>query len=328
MKIIDAHHHIIPKSIVDLIRKGDSRFQAEIQLREGKEWIVHQQGYAYPLFDKFYDVDAKLSDMRAANLDAVVLSPAPPMFYYWLHPEKAADISRLVNDETAAFVAANKQSFGAMATVPMQDPKLAVRELERVKSQYDISAIEIGTSIEGVNLDDPRFLPFFEAADALDVTLFLHPYYVGDKAGLSRYYFTNLIGNPLDTAIAAGSLIFGGVLDRFPHLKVMLAHGGGYFPYQIGRLNKGYQERKESRTCKEQPSFYLDRFYFDTLTFYPKSLEFLIDLVGDKQVVLGSDYPFDMGTLQPCAIMNECDFTEETKQNVMERNIKTLFRNL
>jgi aminocarboxymuconate-semialdehyde decarboxylase len=328
MKIIDAHHHIIPKTVVDLVRNGDPRFQAEIQIRDGKEWIVHQQGYAYPLFDKFYDADAKLRDMKTANLDAVVLSPAPPMFYYWLDADKAADISRLVNDGTAEFVAQHKQSFDAMATVPMQDPNLAVKELARVNSEYGISAVEIGTSIEGVNLDDPKFLPFFEAADALGVTLFLHPYYVGDKSGLSRYYFTNLIGNPLDTAIAAGSLIFGGVLDRFTNLKVMLAHGGGYFPYQIGRFNKGYQERKESRTCKEQPSFYLDRFYFDTLTFYPKSLEFLVDLVGNDHVVLGSDYPFDMGTLQPADIVNECDFSQETKQNVLERNVKKLFKNL
>jgi aminocarboxymuconate-semialdehyde decarboxylase len=328
LTIIDTHHHIIPKSIVDLIRKGDPRFQAEIQIRNGQEWIVHQQGYAYPLFDKFYDVEAKLSDMRDANLDAVVLSPAPPMFYYWLDANKAADISRMVNDGTAQFIAENKQSFAGMATVPMQDPKLAVKELERVKDQYGISSVEIGTSIEGANLDDPQFLAFFEAADALDMTLFLHPYYVGDKSGLSRYYFTNLIGNPLDTAIAAGSLIFGGILDRFTNLKVMLAHGGGYFPYQIGRMDKGYQERKESRTCNEKPSSYLNRFYFDTLTFYPKSLEFLVDLVGEEQIVLGSDYPFDMGTLDPCQIVNECDLSLNTKQKIYEGNAKKLFKNL
>lgn len=323
--IIDAHHHIIPKSVVDLIRKGDPRFDAEIQMRNQQEWIVHRQGYTYPLFDKFYDSEAKLQDMSAANLDAVVLSPAPPMFYYWLAAETAAGISTLVNDGTAELISQNTQSFQGMATVPMQDPKLAIKELERVKNKYDFHAVEIGTSIEGTNLDDPKFIPFFEAADALGFTLFLHPYYVGDKSGLSRYYFTNLIGNPLDTAIAAGSLVFGGILDRFPRLKVLLAHGGGYFPYQIGRFNKGYQERKESRTCQELPSFYLDRFYFDTLTFYPKSLEFLVDLVGDQHVLLGSDYPFDMGTLRPSDMVNECHFSEETKQKIWDKNVKSLF---
>jgi aminocarboxymuconate-semialdehyde decarboxylase len=325
---IDVHHHIIPESVVNLIRNGDTRFQAEIQMRDQQEWIVHKQGYAYPLLDKFYDAAAKRQDMSAANLDFVVLSPAPPMFYYWLHPDSAIGISRLVNDGVAEFVAENRQSFQAMATVPMQDPVLAIKELERVKDLYDIRAVEIGTSIEGVNLDDPKFLPFFEAAESFGVTIFLHPYYVGDKSGLSRYYFTNLIGNPLDTAIAAGSLIFGGIFDRFPDLKVLLAHGGGYFPYQIGRLNKGYQERKESRTCKEQPSFYLDRFYYDTLTFYPKSLEFLVQLVGDQHVLLGSDYPFDMGTMQPGHIIDECDFTNETKQKILGKNVKDLFHNL
>lgn len=322
--IIDVHHHIIPKSIVDLIRKGDSRFEAEIQLREEQEWIVHRQGYAYPLFDKFYDGTAKLQDMKAAHLDTVVLSPAPPMFYYWLDSNTAADIARMVNDGTAELIAQDKQSFKGMATVSMQDPNLAVKELQRVKDQYGIKAVEIGTSIEEINLDDPKFTPFFEAADALGFTLFLHPYYVGDKTGLSKYYFTNLIGNPLDTAIAAGSLIFGGVLDRFKNLKVLLAHGGGYFPYQVGRFNKGYQERKESRTCNEPPSSYLNRFYFDTLTFYPKPLEFLVDLVGEEHVVLGSDYPFDMGTLDPCNILNESKLADETKRKIWDENVKQL----
>jgi aminocarboxymuconate-semialdehyde decarboxylase len=323
--IIDAHHHIIPEDVVQLIRKGDTRFEAEIQMRDGQEWIVHRQGYAYPLFDKFYSAEAKMQDLKDAHLDAVVLSPAPPMFYYWLDSDTGADVAKIVNDGIAEFTNNNRKNFRAMATVPMQEPALAIKELERVKDLYDIRAVEIGTSIEGVNLDDPKFTPFFEAADALGFTLFLHPYYVGDKNGMSKYYFTNLVGNPLDTAIAAGSLIFGGILDRFPHLKVMLAHGGGYFPYQIGRFNKGYQERKESRTCKELPSTYLNRFYFDTLTFFPKSLEFLVELVGNDHVVLGSDYPFDMGTLKPCDVVNSCDLTEEIKQNIWDKNVKALF---
>ncbi len=323
--IIDTHHHIIPEPVIQRIRTGDPRFEAEIQVRNGQEWIVHRQGYAYPLFDKFYDSGAKLRDMKAANLDMVILSPAPPMFCYWLDASTANDIARLVNDGTAEMAARHPSSFKAMATVPMQEPKLAIKELQRVKEQYGMQAVELGTSIEGVNLDDPSFLPFFEAAESLGCTLFLHPYYVGDKSGLSRYYFTNLIGNPLDTAVAASSLIFGGVLDRFPRLKIMLAHGGGYFPYQIGRLNKGYEERRESRTCQEQPSHYLNRFYYDTLTFHAKSLEFLVELVGDRNVVLGSDYPFDMGTLTPCDLVNECRFSEETKQKIWHENAGTLF---
>ncbi|MBT2686028.1 amidohydrolase family protein [Bacillus sp. ISL-37] len=326
--IIDAHHHIIPRAAVEEIRKGNSRFEAEIQVKDGQEWIVHRQGYAYPLFDKFYDNEAKLQDMKEANLDAVVLSPAPPMFYYWQEGNTAADIARLVNDGTAEMMSQNSRIYKGMATVPMQHPSLAIKELERVKSNYGIRAVEIGTSIEGVNLDDPKFLPFFEAADAMGFTLFLHPYYVGDKSGLARYYFTNLIGNPLDTAIAAGSLIFGGILDRFKSLRVLLAHGGGYFPYQIGRFDKGYQERKESRTCEELPSSYLNRFYYDTLTFDSRTLEFLVNLVGKDQVVLGSDYPFDMGTLKPCDIVNQCDFAHEVKQGIWNQNIKSLFEEL
>jgi aminocarboxymuconate-semialdehyde decarboxylase len=323
--IIDTHHHILPRQIVEAIRSGDQRFQAEIQTKENQEWVVHQQGYAYPLFDKFYDVEAKISDMKNAGLDRVVLSPAPPMFNYWLDPETAAGISKIINDGTAEFAGENPDLFQGMATVPMQDPTLAVKELERIVHEHQITAVEIGTSIEGVNLDNPKFTGFFEAAEALNVTVFLHPYYVGDKSGLSKYYFTNLVGNPLDTTVAAGSLIFGGVLDKFPRLKVLLAHGGGYFPYQIGRFDKGFEERRESRTCKEKPSSYLNRFYFDTLTFNPQALKYLIDLVGSDRVVLGSDYPFDMGTLNPKAFVEECQISAEAREIIYQESVMKLF---
>lgn len=323
--IIDTHHHIIPKNLVDLVRKGDSRFDAEVQTIDGQEWMVHKQGYKYPLFNKFYDSASKKEDMKTGKLDKIILSPAPPTFNYWLNDTTAKEVAILVNDGIAEMMAENTQVYRAMATVPMQNPQLAVQELERVHKQYGIKAVELGTSIEGVNLDDPKFLPFFEAADAMGITLFLHPYYVGDKSGLSKYYFTNLVGNPLDTAVAAGSLIFGGVLDRFKNLKVMLAHGGGYMPYQIGRFDKGYRERKESRTCENLPSSYLNRFYFDTLTFSPKPLEFLVNLAGEDNVVLGSDYPFDMGTLTPVDIVNECNFSEQVKAKILSKNAKFLF---
>lgn len=323
--ITDVHHHIIPKDVVDMIRKGNSKFDAEIQIRNEQEWIVHRQGYAYPLFNQFYDVETKLQDMKKAEITSLVLSPAPPMFYYWINPDDAADIAKLVNDGNAEMMGHKSQAFKGMATVPMQDPKLAIKELVRVKELYNMSSVEIGTSIEGINLDDPKFLPFFEAADAMKFTIFLHPYYVGDKNGLNKYYFTNLIGNPLDTAIGASSLIFGGILDRFKNLKILLAHGGGYFPYQIGRLDKGYQERKESRTCEKPPSAYLSRFYFDTLTFSAEPLEFLVKLAGEEHVVMGSDYPFDMGTLDPCSLVNDTNLSNETKKKIWGENASLLF---
>lgn len=323
--IIDVHHHILPKNAVDAIRSGDKRFQAEIQKKDSQEWIVHRQGYAYPLFDKFYDAESKCEDLKNAGLDQVVLSPAPPMFNYWLDSDTAEGVSRFINDGIAEFIGENPAKFQGMATVPMQDSTLAVKEMERVVNELHMNVVEIGTSIEGVNLDDPRFTTFFEAAEALNVTLFLHPYYVGDKSGLSKYYFTNLVGNPLDTTIAAGSLIFGGILDRFPKLKVLLAHGGGYFPYQIGRFDKGYQERTESRTCQEKPSSYLHRFYFDSLTFNPQTLKFLVDFAGAERVVLGSDYPFDMGTLNPKKIVEESQIPKKSKEMIYQDNAVHLF---
>lgn len=262
--------------------------------------VVHDQGYAYPLFEEFTDPNAKLRAMDRKGIDVSILSPPPPLFYYWADPNTGAQTARLVNDGIAGLVAENPERFGGMATVPMQDPRAAVEELERVVDVHGFRTVEVGTSIEGRQLTNEVFRPFLERASQLGVLLLAHPYYVGAKEGLEDYYLTNLLGNPYDSTVMIANLIFSGLLDELPDLKVCVAHGGGFAPYQIGRLEHGHRVRPETRArTKTPPGELLGRLFFDTITFSPLALRYLMDLVGAKRVALGTDAPFDMGDEEP-----------------------------
>lgn len=317
---IDVHSHIIPNNILDLIRDQGHGFDTEIQNRSGQNWVVHKQGYQYPLLREFYDADQKLYDMESMGIDFTVLSPAPPMFMYWIDSNLAATFAREVNEGSSSFVESNPNQFLSFATIPLQDPKAAIKEIEYAFSLPGLCGVEIGTTIEGQTLDDLRFDDFFSLCEQLDWPIFLHPYYVGDKSGLSNYYLTNLIGNPLDTTLAAASLIFGKVLDNHPNLRILLAHGGGYLPYQIGRLDHGYEVRKESSTCAQKPSKYLNQFFYDSVTFEGQSLSYLIQTSGDTQVVLGTDYPFDMGENDPVGLLSTAIQHNDTLMNQITHN--------
>ncbi len=293
---IDVHNHVIPARVVERIEREPQRFFARIEGEGDARRVVHEQGYAYPLFAEFHDVDAKLESMDRRGIDVAVLSPAPPMFYYWADVELAIAAARLVNDGVADMVAGKPSRLRGMATVPMQHPDAAVDELERVVREYGFKAVEIGTSIEGAQLAEARFRPLLRRAQELGVFVFAHPYYVGAKTGLECYYLTNLVGNPLDTAVMLANLMFSGALDELDELRLCLAHGGGFAPYQIGRLVHGHHVRAETHAhTRSSPKALLRRLYFDSLVFEPQALRYLIDLVGADHVCIGTDAPFDMG---------------------------------
>lgn len=302
---IDIHSHVIPPSIVDAIRADGKGFAARVEEANGVRRMVHDQGYVYPLFPEFISPEAKLAAMDRKGIDLSVVSPAPPMFYYWAQRDLAAEAARLVNDGVATFVAAAPERLRGMASVPMQHPDLAVAELERAVATHGFKAVEIGTTIEGVQLADPRFRPFLRRARELDVMVFIHPYYVGSKAGLEDYYLTNLAGNPFDTTVALANLMFSGALDELAGLKMLVAHGGGYAPYQIGRLVHGHSVRPEARAnTTTSPKDLLRQLYFDTIVFDAQALRHLVDVVGADHVCLGTDAPFDMGDETPLASLD------------------------
>jgi aminocarboxymuconate-semialdehyde decarboxylase len=302
---IDIHSHVIPDRIVAAIAANPKRFRARIEGEGASRKIIHDQGYVYPLFEEFQQVEAKLDSMDRKEIDISVISPAPPMFYYWADADLALEVAGLVNDGVADMVGARPARLRGMATVPMQHPDAAVAELERVVRNFGFKAVEIGTSIEGAQLAEERFRPLLRRASELNVFVFAHPYYVGAKAGLENYYLTNLIGNPLDTTVMLANLMFSGRLDELPDLKIVLAHGGGFIPYQIGRLVHGHSVRSEANgISRSSPKDLLKRIYFDSLVFEPQALRYLIDLVGADHVCIGTDAPFDMADDNPKATID------------------------
>jgi aminocarboxymuconate-semialdehyde decarboxylase len=262
---------------------------------DGVEWMVHRQGFRYPVQPAFHDVEARLASMDERRIDQAVVSIAPPLLLYWADPDGTAAFCRQANDSLARFAASSGGRITAVATLPMQDPDAAIHELHRAVGELGMRGAEIGPNVEDVFLDHPAVRPVLHAAQALGVPLILHPYYVGPREGLGEFYLTNLIGNPLATTVCAARLILGGVLDELDRLELVLMHGGGYLPYQIGRLDHGHQVRPEAKASRRPPSAYLDRFTYDTILHAPAPLRFLVDLVGADRVAFGTDFPFDMG---------------------------------
>jgi aminocarboxymuconate-semialdehyde decarboxylase len=238
--------------------------------------------------------------MDRQGIDVSVISPAPPMFYYWADADLSLQAAGLVNDGVAEMVASHPARLRGMASIPMQHPDAAIAELERVVREHGFKAVEIGTSIEGTPLAEQRFRPVLRRAQELGVFVFAHPYYVSAKGGLECYYLTNLVGNPLDTATCIANLMFSGALDDLPELKFLFAHGGGFAPYQIGRLAHGHKVRSETHAeTATDPRALLRRLYFDSLVFEPQALRYLIDLVGADHIAIGTDSPFDMADEDP-----------------------------
>jgi aminocarboxymuconate-semialdehyde decarboxylase len=235
-------------------------------------------------------------------LDISVVSPAPPMFHYRADAELALRTARLINDGIAEMVAAHPSRLRGMGTLPVQHPDTAIAELERVAREHRFRAVEIGSSIEGTTLADPRFRPVLRRCRDLGVLVFAHPYYVGAKCGMESYYLTNLIGNPWETTILAANLMLSGAMDELEGIRIVLAHGGGFLPYQVGRLEHGHEVRPEARArTRTRPLELLRRFHYDSLVFDPRALRYLIDAVGSERVALGTDSPFDMRDDDPLA---------------------------
>ena len=255
---------------------------------------------------KLTGVTERLQDMDRMGVDIQAICPAPYQFFYWTEADYGAELAREVNEGIAQIAADRPDRFVGMGSVPLQDSQLAIRELNHCVKNLGMRGIEICTNVNGKNLTDPslKLDKFFARAEELGVVIFMHPLGYTQADRLTHHYFNNVIGNPLDSTVAVSHLIFDGVMQRYPKLKFVVAHGGGFIAHYWARMDHAWRARPDCRTIiKNPPSSYLEKFYFDTITFDPEMLKRLIERFGADHVVLGTDYPYDMGEEDPLGLI-------------------------
>lgn len=328
---VDFHAHVVPDSYLQLVRQGVVPDVRVVRGEHGGEALAVRGGgpggpvaQQLPLLAAYHDPEARLAAMDVAGVDVHVLSPVQFMYHYWLDAPTAAALARVVNDGIAAMAASAPRRLVAMGTLPLQDAAAAVAELERLPA-LGFRAVEIGTHVAGTPLDAPALEPVYRRAEALGIVLFVHPYAPLGPDRLGRYFLRNLLGNPFETAVAFGHLVLGGVADRFPGLRVCFAHGGGAILSVVGRLDRGWELAPGGRAAgARRPAESLRRFWYDTITHDVVALDHLVARVGASQVLLGSDYPFDIGDLDPVGTVGKLDLEPDARAAILGGNAAAL----
>jgi aminocarboxymuconate-semialdehyde decarboxylase len=324
---IDVHTHVLTEETIRMLQQEAPTIALKLTPIDNQSAVLDVAGTPYRPFPRgAWDVEHRLRDMDSAEVDMQMLSATPQTYLYGQDPSLAASCAALQNEQIAKLVASYPDRFAGIATLPMQAPEKAADELRRSVRTLGLRGTMIGSNIEGKNLDDPSFEPVWAAAQELDVPILIHPTAVAGAQRLRSYYLTNLIGNPLDTTIAAACLVFGGVMERYPNLKIVLVHGGGFVPYQQGRFVHGWNVRPEPQVhLKHSPERYLDRFIYDTILHSKPALEFLIQQAGASRVLLGSDYPYDMGMLDCVRHVLSLTIPATDRATILSRQASALF---
>ncbi|MCM3238601.1 amidohydrolase [Heyndrickxia oleronia] len=319
---VDFHTHIIPEDIPNFVEKfGGERWPTlEKTCSCGANIMVAGKVFR-EVTDQVWSPEKRIKDMDAEGVDIQVLSPIPVTFSYWAEPEAAEEMSQIQNDFIADTVKQYPDRFIGLGTVPLQDVEASIKEMDRCIHKLGLKGIEIGSNINGKNLDDPSFTAFFEMAEKWEVPLFVHPWETLGKERMPRHNFMYTVGMPSETALAAASLINGGVMEKYPRLKVCFAHGGGSFPYILPRLDQGWKVWPHLRLTSQPPSHYAKNFYFDSLNYDPLNLKYLVDRFGYDKIVMGSDYPFLLREIPPGKVIDDTvQLTEEQKQAILGKN--------
>jgi aminocarboxymuconate-semialdehyde decarboxylase len=323
---VDIHCHVHTAAAADMVKdvwKPETEPTIRFANERTREVNRRQMERIHP---QLTSVERRLADMDAMGVDMQAISPAPFQYYYWAEPGLCADTSKAINDNLASIAARHPDRFVAMGTVPMQAPDLAVAELERIVKELGMRGVEINSNVAGEDLSAERFRKFFAKAEELGVLVFMHPLGFDRADRFVDHYFNNVIGNPLESALAVGHLIFGGVLDAYPKLKLCVAHGGGYLPSYAGRMDHAHAARSDCRECiKEAPTSYLKKLYFDSVVFTHHQLEYLVQQYGSDHVIMGTDYPYDMGEENPIGFVEGApNLSDADKAAILGHNAAAL----
>jgi aminocarboxymuconate-semialdehyde decarboxylase len=321
VRSVDVHAHLAVPAANDLVA-GSAGFAAESaaeQAAHSPASLAANQAQLIRLGPQLTDVATRLAAMDAQGIDVQVVSPMP-MHHYWADRELADKLTRIKNEAIAAHCAAAPDRLLGIGTIPLQHPGLAVSALTEAVHDFGFRGVTVSTNVNGRELADPRHDPVWARAEELGAAVLIHPWGCSLGSRLADNYLGNTVGQPVETTIALSHLIFAGTLDHFPGLKLCAVHGGGYLPTYLGRSDHAWRERPDARGCADLPSSYLRRIWFDSLVYTAPALEFLVATVGADKVVLGTDYPFDMGVTDPLERLDATSLSAEMRAAIRSAN--------
>lgn len=327
MTVIDIHTHCFCAEVEALVAgiydPGKDPYWRYMSAESADTNRAHRSRYA----ERLSDTDLRCAEMQRMGTTLQIISPAPAHFHYWADEELQRKICRVQNNFVADTVARGRGRYAGLGTLPMRYPQIAADEAARAVGELGLRGFQIDSRVGALELSDPFFSPVWLRLEALAVPLFIHPLGFSEGRRLTPFFMANSVGQPLEEMLAAMHLIAGGVLDRHSGLEVVIAHGGGYLPYYVGRMDHAWKVRPEVRKLTAQPpSAYLKRLWFDTCIFRTEQLALLVELVGADRVMLGSDYPYDMGDDDPVVLVRRCDaLDEQARAAILSGNARSLF---
>lgn len=321
-KKIDIHTHIMPEQMPNWTQKFGYGEFIHLEQRNCKACMMKGDQLFREVEENCYKEEVRIKEMDDTGVTIQVLSTIPVLFNYWANPADGLETSRFLNDHIAETVSKKPERFMGLGTVPLQDIDMAIKEMERCVKELQLPGLEIGSNINGKNLSSKDFFPFYEAAEQLGCAIFVHPWEMMGEQQMQQYWLPWLVGMPAETSRAICSMIFGGVFENFPKLRVAFAHGGGSFPFTIGRIEHGFDVRPDLVAIDNtaNPRDYIGKFWVDSLVHDKKAMEFLVDVMGDDKICLGSDYPFPLGEHHPGKLIEKMKLDKKTTKKLLYKN--------